>query len=82
MTDAVVDEFMSVRPLEWQGNPKVPRADIVVPGTTASAEAGEGASDGKMTKSQQKRMLKEQQTAAKKAEKAAAREKAKDATGE
>lgn len=76
VTDTVVSEFMSVRSLEWQGNPKVPRADRVVPVVTdAGGETTEG--DGKISKSQQKKALKEQQVAAKKAEKEAAKAKEK-----
>ncbi|KAK2592877.1 tryptophan--tRNA ligase [Conoideocrella luteorostrata] len=79
VTDAVVDEFMSVRPLEWTGNPRVPRADLVVPvtkptdGTTPAAEA---AGTGEMSKNQLKKILKEQQVAAKKAAKAKEKEEA------
>ncbi|KAF7559774.1 hypothetical protein G7046_g4385 [Stylonectria norvegica] len=75
VTSEVVEEFMSVRPLEWQGNPSVPRADRVVPTSTTEAGAGDAAGageggEGKLTKNQQKKLLKEQQVAAKKAEKA------------
>ena len=73
MTDATVDEFMARRPLEWVGNPKVPRADLVVP-EIKEAETTEGtAEDGKMSKSQMKKLLKQQQAAEKKAEKQAAK---------
>ncbi|PMB65531.1 Tryptophan--tRNA ligase, cytoplasmic [Beauveria bassiana] len=79
-TDDVVAQFMAVRPLEWQGNPRVPRADLVVPveGAASAAEgsaAAEGG-DGKLTKNQMKKLLKEQQIVAKKAEKEAAKAKA------
>lgn len=79
-TDDVVAQFMAVRPLEWTGNPKVSRADLVVPVAAAGAEAAatEGG-DGKLTKNQQKKLLKEQQIAAKKAEKEAAKKAAADA---
>lgn len=82
VTDAVVDEFMSPRPLEWKGNPKVPRADLVVPVTKPDGEASgdkpaEG--DGAMTKNQLKKLQKQQQNAKKKEEKAAA--KAKESEG-
>lgn len=62
---------MAVRPLEWQGNPKVPRADLVVPVVKAdeAAASTEGGPE-KVTKNQLKKQLKEQQIAAKKAEKA------------
>lgn len=76
-TDDVVAQFMAVRPLEWAGNPRVPRADLVVPVAAAGAEAAEG--DGKLTKNQMKKLLKEQQIAAKKAEKEAAKAKAAEA---
>jgi tryptophanyl-tRNA synthetase len=69
VTEQVVDEFMASRPLEWVGNPKVPRADLVVPVSAKTAAAGEGG-DGKMSKSQLKKLEKEKQIAAKKAQKA------------
>lgn len=75
MTDEVVKEFMAIRPLEWQGNPNVPRADLVVPvvkADEATAPAEGGAE--KLTKNQLKKLLKEQQIAAKKAEKAKQKE--------
>lgn len=71
VTEEVVREFMAVRKLEWNGNPNVPRADLVVPVNQpeqGGAEATEG--DGKMTKNQLKKLLKEQQIAQKKADKA------------
>ncbi|KAM3439251.1 hypothetical protein MY4824_002780 [Beauveria thailandica] len=79
-TDDVVAQFMAVRPLEWQGNPRVPHADLVVP-VAGAASAAEGSAaaeggDGKLTKNQMKKLLKEQQIAAKKAEKEAAKAKA------
>lgn len=67
---------MSVRPLGWGGNPKVPRADLVVPVQAEGGEPSEAVEDGepgKLTKNQQKKLLKQQQNEAKKAEKAAAR---------
>ena len=75
VTDEVVKQFMAVRPLEWQGNPKVPRADLVVPEIKADETAAptEGGPE-KMTKNQLKKLLKEQQIAAKKAEKAKQKE--------
>lgn len=62
---------MSQRKLEWQGNPKVPRADLVVPVQKEgdAAPAGEGEGEQKLTKNQLKKLLKEQQVAAKKAAK-------------
>lgn len=79
VTDAVVDQFMTVRPLEWKGNPRVPRADLVVPETKPAADdaaASGEAGDGKMTKNQLKKLLKGQQLAAKKAAKAKEKEEA------
>lgn len=71
---------MAIRPLEWQGNPKVPRADLVVPVVKADDAAAGASTEGgteKMTKNQLKKLLKEQQIAAKKAEKAKQKEEAK-----
>ena len=65
---------MSTRPLEWQGNPKVKRADLVVPvasGDANDAEKAEGS--GELTKNQQKKLAKQAQVAQKKAEKEAAK---------
>ncbi|PHH83032.1 hypothetical protein CDD82_3834 [Ophiocordyceps australis] len=70
VTDTVVDEFMKARPLEWKGNTKVPRADLVVPETSGNAGAEGGAGESKLTKNQVKKLLKEQQVAQKKADKA------------
>lgn len=70
---------MSVRPLEWKGNPRLLRADLVVPVTKpadGAASGGEAAGSGELSKNAKKKLLKEQQVAAKKAEK----EKAKEAT--
>lgn len=61
---------MAQRKLEWQGNPKIPRADVVVPVSKPEGEAAGEGGDGKLTKNQMKKLLKEQQIAAKKAEKA------------
>ncbi|KHN95151.1 tryptophanyl-tRNA synthetase [Metarhizium album ARSEF 1941] len=77
VSDAVVDEFMSVRPLEWKGNPRVPRADLVVPVTKAAdgvSPYGDTGSTGELSKNAMKKLLKEQQIAAKKAQKAKERE--------
>ncbi|RCI10304.1 hypothetical protein L249_8449 [Ophiocordyceps polyrhachis-furcata BCC 54312] len=79
VTDETVDEFMAKRPLEWLGNSKVPKADLVVPvagGGQGKADGGE-AGQGKPSKNQLKKLLKEQQIAQKKAEKA--KEKSADA---
>ncbi|KAM0450394.1 hypothetical protein ACHAPV_004061 [Trichoderma viride] len=79
VTDEVVKEFMAIRPLEWQGNPKVPRADLVVPVVKADEAAADASAEGgeKLTKNQLKKLLKEQQIAAKKAEKAKQKEEGK-----
>ncbi|KAG8419914.1 tryptophan--tRNA ligase [Metarhizium acridum] len=77
VSDAVVDEFMSVRPLEWKGNPRVPRADLVVPVTGAAdgaTPAGDAAGAGELSKNAMKKLLKEQRIAAKKAQKAKEKE--------
>ncbi|TQS31976.1 hypothetical protein Golomagni_07726, partial [Golovinomyces magnicellulatus] len=56
--DEVVDQFMSTRPLEWNGNPKVPRADLVVPVSADGGASGAAAQedDGEMTLSQRKKL--------------------------
>ncbi|OAA43150.1 tryptophanyl-tRNA synthetase [Metarhizium rileyi] len=77
VSDAVVDEFMSIRPLEWKGNPRVPRADLVVPVTKAAdgaGQTGDAAGTGELSKNAMKKLLKEQQIAAKKAQKAKEKE--------
>lgn len=75
VTDAVVDEFTKTRPLEWNGNPKVPRADLVVPVTKAAdGDASAGAADGAPTKNALKKQAKLEKIAREKAEKAAAKE--------
>lgn len=83
MTEAVVSSFMSSRPLTWSGNPKVPRADLVVPVPRATADKEEGAEgeDGKLTKNQMKKLLKEQQVAQKKADKARVKKEKEETTG-
>jgi tryptophanyl-tRNA synthetase len=68
-----VDEFMSTRPLEWQGNPKLPRADLIVPVIKQGSETAAAEGSGEMTKSQMKKLAKLEQAAQKKAEKAAAK---------
>ncbi|KAI1178398.1 tryptophanyl-tRNA synthetase [Nemania sp. FL0916] len=67
-TDEVVKLFMSVRPLKWNGNPKVQKIVPIV-----SDQAGDGG-DGKLSKNQLKKLEKEKQIAAKKAAKAAEKE--------
>lgn len=80
VTDEIVNEFMSARPLEWNGNPKVPRTDLVVPVTNDGAADGGKDGNGEISKSQQKRLLKQKQNEEKKAAKAAEKE-AKAAAG-
>lgn len=65
----IVKNFMSVRPLEWKGNPKIPRADLVVPVNKAgSGDAGAGGSgDGQLSKNALKKIEKEKAIAEKKA---------------
>ncbi|KAK4646465.1 tryptophan--tRNA ligase [Podospora bellae-mahoneyi] len=70
--DAAVKEFTDIRPLTWMGNPKVPKADIVVP-KLEGAEGAEGG-DGKLTKNQLKKLEKQRQIEAKKAQKAKEKE--------
>lgn len=67
---------MSVRPLEWKGNPRVPRADLVVPvtKTDGATPTGDAAGTGELSKNAMKKLLKEQQIAAKKAQKAKEKE--------
>lgn len=65
----IVKNFMSVRPLEWKGNPKVPRADLVVPVTTASSGDVAAAGDGQLSKNALKKIAKDKAIADKKAEK-------------
>ncbi|KAL5612796.1 hypothetical protein BROUX41_004120 [Berkeleyomyces rouxiae] len=74
VTEEVVSSYMTPRPLKWGGNPKVPRADLVMPVVAGNAaatfgEAAEG-SDGKMTKNQLKKLQKLKQQEEKKAAKA------------
>ncbi|KAI1496784.1 tryptophanyl-tRNA synthetase [Biscogniauxia marginata] len=81
VTDEVVKNFMSVRPLKWGGNPKVQRTVPVVENSAAKAEgAGAEGGDGKLTKNQLKKIEKEKMVAAKKAAKAAEKEAAAKAT--
>ncbi|KAI6785724.1 Tryptophan--tRNA ligase [Emericellopsis cladophorae] len=75
VNEDVVNEFMATRPLEWAGNPNVPRADLVVPVKAEGGESKEGGEvgDGKLSKNAQKKLLKEQKLAQQKAEKEAAK---------
>ncbi|KAL1897214.1 tryptophan--tRNA ligase [Ceratocystis pirilliformis] len=76
VTEEVVSTFMAPRPLQWGGNPKVPRADLVVPvvassiSTTPTAGENTEGGDGKMTKNQLKKLQKLKQQEEKKAAKA------------
>ncbi|KAI1358780.1 tryptophanyl-tRNA synthetase [Xylaria arbuscula] len=65
VTDDIVKEFMSVRPLKWRGNPRVQR---IVPVSDTQVD---GVDDGKLSKNQLKKLEKEKAIAAKKAAKAA-----------
>ncbi|KFH47934.1 Tryptophan--tRNA ligase, cytoplasmic-like protein [Hapsidospora chrysogenum ATCC 11550] len=79
VTDEVVNEFMAARPLEWKGNPKVPRADLVVPvSKPVDGEAKPAEDSGGMTKNALKKLAKQAQVAQKKAEKEAAKAAGKD----
>jgi tryptophanyl-tRNA synthetase len=79
VTDEVVNEFMAARPLEWKGNPKVPRADLVVPvSKPVDGEAKPAEGSGGMTKNALKKLAKQAQVAQKKAEKEAAKAAGKD----
>lgn len=60
---------MSARPLEWNGNPKVPRADLVVP--VGKDDGAQGKGDGEISQSQLKKLAKMKQNEEKKAAKAA-----------
>lgn len=74
VTDEMVKEYMDTRPLTaCTGNPKAP-VTLPIRAKAPAAEAnggGEGAGDGKLSKSQLKKIEKEKQIAAKKAAKAA-----------
>ncbi|CAJ2507594.1 Uu.00g087800.m01.CDS01 [Anthostomella pinea] len=72
-TDDRVKLFMSVRPLKWEGNPKVKRTVPLTGESSTIGEGGEGG-DGKLTKNQLKKIEKEKAIAAKKAAKAAEKE--------
>lgn len=80
VTEEVVSEFMRARPLEWKGNAKVPRADLVVPVTKQGEGEAKGAEgEGEVSKNTLKKLAKQQQIAQKKAEKEAAKAAAKGA---
>ncbi len=77
VTDAIVDEFMKPRPLQWKGNPRVPRTDLAVPVAAAEGkgkdDAVAGDEGGAMTKNALKKQAKAEKIAREKAEKAAAK---------
>ncbi|KAI0009590.1 tryptophanyl-tRNA synthetase [Xylariaceae sp. FL0662B] len=77
VTEEVVDQFMSVRPLKWGGNPRAQRTVPILENGPVQPE-GEGG-EVKLTKNQLKKIEKEKQIAAKKAAKAAEKEAAKSA---
>jgi tryptophanyl-tRNA synthetase len=83
VTDDTVSDFMKVRPLDWQGNPKIKRTDLVVPVETTESENKEvpAEGDGKMSKNQLKKIQKQQELAQRKAEKAKEKEEKAAATG-
>jgi tryptophanyl-tRNA synthetase len=67
-TDEIVDIFMSARPLNWRGNPRVERVVPILDGSSANPG---GIEDGKLTKNQLKKLEKEKRNAEKKATKTA-----------
>jgi tryptophanyl-tRNA synthetase len=83
VTDDTVSDFMKVRPLEWQGNPKLKRTDLVVPVEKKDTENSEAPAegDGKMSKNQLKKILKQQELEKRKADKAKEKEEKAAAAG-
>jgi tryptophanyl-tRNA synthetase len=73
VSDEMVKLFMSVRKLEWKGNPKAP---VVVPVVAAqgNGEEEKAAGTGELTKNQLKKLEKLKQLEAKKAQKAKEKE--------
>ena len=71
---------MTVRKLEWQGNPNVPRADLAIREKTFGDQSAAAAAvdHGKVTKNQLKKMLKAQQVAKQKEDKQKEKAEAKD----
>lgn len=67
ITDEVIEHFMTVRPLEWKGNPNPKKVEVKKEGGE-KADAG----DGKLSKNAQKRLDKQKEIGLKKAKKAAA----------
>jgi tryptophanyl-tRNA synthetase len=55
LDDTIVDEFMATRPLEWRGNPNVAAPQSADGGSEAATGP---ATDGPMTKNQQKKLEK------------------------
>jgi tryptophanyl-tRNA synthetase len=64
VTEAVVDEFMKLRPLEWKANPN-PKRPQLTDGEAREGEAGEGPQ--KLTKNQEKKLAKQKMIEEKKA---------------
>jgi tryptophanyl-tRNA synthetase len=71
VTDEMITEFMTARPLEWNANPNPVRPEPATDGSTASAEN----ESGKLTKNQEKKLAKLRQIEEKKAAAAAAKAK-------
>lgn len=72
VTDEVVKEFMTPRPLEWKGNPKVPMVVLTkqpVADNGVGSTAGATGQEGKLTKNQEKKLLKQKQIEEKKLQK-------------
>jgi len=72
VTDEVVEEFMSLRKLEWKGNPNAVIAEKKEP-VAAEGSAEGSAPTGGLTKNQEKKLLKQRQIEEKKAAAAAAK---------
>lgn len=75
--EAVVDQFMAARPLEWRGNPNAapPQQEATNSESGAASEAAVLNPDGtpKLTKNQEKKLAKEKLIAERKAAQAAAK---------
>ncbi|KAH7130169.1 hypothetical protein B0J11DRAFT_245764 [Dendryphion nanum] len=73
VTDEILEEFLTPRQLQWNGNPKVPKPAKSVVEEKKDGDVPTLGEDGKpLTKNQQKKLLKLQEQEKKKAEKAAA----------
>lgn len=70
VTEEVVDQFMELRPLQWNSNPNVKKAEPV---ETDTAEQEETNGTGKLTKNQEKKLQKQKMVDEKKAAAAAAK---------